>query len=195
MMNKNAWQGVALGMLAAVCVAALVVPSLGVHAADGGALANEPQGFGGSSPLVIPAAAFRSDGNDPDGFFFDFAGGYMNGDGTACLKAAVYLPQGAIVQGVYASVYDNAAGNVMVNLRRVDRSTGASDVMASLGTTTDGTSIQHVSDETIGFPEVRYPAYAYYATTCLNYADHRLYSVRIYYEYRRMFLPVVVREG
>ncbi len=29
---------------------------------------------------------------------------------------------------------------------------------------------------------ISYPTYAYYVTTCLNYADHRLYSVCIYYQ-------------
>lgn len=134
-----------------------------------------------SSPLVITAADFSSDGNDPDGFYFDFAGGYVNGNGTACLKAPAYLPHGAIVDSVYASLYDNAAGNVMVNLRRVNVSTGGSDAMASFGTSSDSTSIQDSSDATISYPEVSYPTYAYYVTTCLNYADHRLYSVRIYY--------------
>jgi len=40
-------------------------------------------GTGYTSPLVIPAADFTSDGSDPDGFFFDFSGGYINGSGTA----------------------------------------------------------------------------------------------------------------
>lgn len=140
-----------------------------------------PAGLDDASPLVIPAADFSSDGNDPDGFYFDFAGGYVNGDGTGCLKAPAYLPHGATVTSVHASLYDNAPGNVMVNLRRVDVVSGSSDVMASFGTVTDSTSIQHVADESINDAGVSHPAYAYYVTTCLNYADHRLYSVYIYY--------------
>lgn len=137
--------------------------------------------FGGSSFVFIPAAAFTSDGNDPDGFFFDFAGGYVNGSGTACLKAPVYLPHGVTVHSVYAFLYDNAAGNVLVNLRRVDVFSGASDVMAYLGTSSDSTTIQTSRDITINHPETSYPTYAYYLTTCLNYADHRLYAVSIYF--------------
>jgi len=34
------------------------------------------------SPLVIPAAGFSSEGTDPDGFCFNFAG-YVDGNGTA----------------------------------------------------------------------------------------------------------------
>jgi hypothetical protein len=134
-----------------------------------------------ASPLIIPAADFSSDGVDPDGFSFDFAGGYVNGDGTACLKAPAYLPDGASVASVYASLYDNAPGNVMVILRRVDNVSGVSDVMASFGTAIDSTTIQQMGDDSINEPDVVYPAFAYYVTTCLNYPDHRLYSVRIYY--------------
>ena len=152
--------------------------------ADASGSASEGQmldeaGYG--SPLVVPASDFSSDGNDPDGFYFDFAGGYVNGNGTACLKAPAYLPAGAAVTSVYASIYDNAAGNVMVNLRRVNVSSGSSDAMASFGTESDSTAIQQRGDTVINYPEVIHPDYAYYLTTCLNYADHRLYSVRIYY--------------
>jgi hypothetical protein len=138
-------------------------------------------GVGYTSPLVIPAADFSDDGNDPDGFYFDFAGGYINGDGTACLKAPVYLPNGVVVTSVWASLYDNAPGSVMVRMRRVDVSSGTSNVMASLGTESDSTAIQQRSDSSIGDAQIDYPSYAYYLTVCLNYAGHRLYSVRIYY--------------
>jgi hypothetical protein len=136
---------------------------------------------GYQSPLVISAADFSSDGFDPDGFFFSFAGGYINGDGSACLKAPAYLPKGATITSLYASLYDNADGNVTVNLRRVNRSTGATNVMASASTSSNSTSIQQRSDTSISYPDISYPTYAYYVTTCLSYANHRVYSVRIYY--------------
>jgi hypothetical protein len=136
---------------------------------------------GYQSPLVIPAADFSSDGDDPDGFFFNFAGGYINGDGSACLKAPAYLPKGATISSVYASLYDNASGDVTVNLRRVNRSTGATNKMATVSTTSNSTNIQQRSDISINYPTVSYPTYAYYVTTCLSYANHRIYSVRIYY--------------
>jgi hypothetical protein len=136
---------------------------------------------GYQSPLVISAADFSSDGFDPDGFYFSFAGGYINGDGSACLKAPAYLPQGATVTSVYASLYDNASDDVTVNLRRVNRSTGATDVMASVSTASNSTSIQQRGDTSISYPDISYPTYAYYVTTCLSYANHRVYAVRIYY--------------
>jgi len=201
MCNKYALKGIALGMLAALIVGLGIVPVL----ARGGdplllpmnqtlASPSGPQAFGGSAPLVIPAAAFTSDGFDPDGFFFSFSGGYVNGDGTTCLKAPAYLPKGAHVYAVYASLYDNASGSIAVNLRRVNRSTGVTKVMASMSTTSDSTSIQNWPDFSISYPDISYPAYAYYITTCLNSADHRLYSVRIYYHEYWAYLPLVLRE-
>jgi hypothetical protein len=193
MCSKNTLPGFVLGIVAAIMVVGFgFAPAL---AGDSDSLPLEPQGFGGSSLLVIPAAAFTSDGGDPDGFFFDFSGGYIDGSGTACLKAPAYLPDGAIITSVYASLYDNAAGNVTVDLRRVSVDTGTSNVMANLGTVADSTAIQQRSDTTIAYPEISYPDYAYFITTCLNSADHRLYSVQIYYEDRyKLYLPVVRRD-
>ena len=111
---------------------------------------------GYQSPLVIPTADFSSDGGDPDGFFFSFAGGYINGDGSACLKAPAYLPKEATVTAVYASLYDNADGTVTVNLRRVNRSTGATSVMAGVSTSSGSTSIQQRSDTSISYPEIQH---------------------------------------
>ena len=68
------------------------------------------------------------------------------------------------------------------------------NVMASMSTTSDSTSIQNWPDFSISYPDISYPEYAYYITTCLNSADHRLYSVRIYYHEYWAYLPLVLRE-
>jgi hypothetical protein len=133
------------------------------------------------SPLVVPAADFTSDGYDPDGFHFLFDGGYVDGTGTACLKAPAYLPNGATVVSVYASLYDNWPDtDIGVNLRRVNTVSGASSLMGTLWTDGASTSIQSVGDTSIDGATTN-ATYAYYLTTCLNSAQHRLYSVRIYY--------------
>ena len=136
------------------------------------------------SPLIIPAADFSSDGYDPDGFFFSFAGGYVDGTGstgTVCLKAPAYLPNGATVVSAYASVYDNEpSGVITLNLRRVNTLTGANDVMAVLFTASDSSIIESIGDTSIENANV-WNNYAYYVTLCLQHAEHRLYSVRIYY--------------
>ncbi len=133
------------------------------------------------SPLVISAADFSSDGGFPDGYFFDFETGYLEGDTFACLKAPAYLPHGVTVDYVGASLYDNATGRVTVNLKRVDVVSGAVNTMATLGTPWASTDIQSVGDNDIDYEEISYPAYAYFLTICLSSAEHRLYSVRIYY--------------
>ncbi|HSR30450.1 MAG TPA: hypothetical protein VLY63_07780 [Anaerolineae bacterium] len=134
-----------------------------------------------TSPLIIPAADFSSDGQAPGGFLFDFAGGHVKGATSACLKAPAYLPDEATVQGVYASLYDNAPGEVTVILRRVSMNSGVGELMAVLSTDVDTTTNQHPGTSSISHPVVDHLNYAYYLTTCLNSADHRLYSVRIYY--------------
>lgn len=136
------------------------------------------------SPLTVPAADFSSDGYDPDGFFFSFADGYVDGSGSTgsvCLKAPAYLPNGATVVSAYASVYDNdPSGIVTLNLRRVNTLTGANDVMAVLFTASDSSSIVSIGDTSIENANV-WNSYAYYVTLCLQSAENRLYSVRIYY--------------
>jgi hypothetical protein len=203
MRTKAAWQRTMLALLVVAIVMGLGIAPLLAYASErwelfahnlADPLADEPAGTG-LSLLVIPAAAFSSDGGFPDDFFFDFETGYLRGDNFACLKAPVYLPHGAVIDSIYASLYDNAYGNVAVTLRRVDVVSGSMEIMAAAGTTTDSTSIQQKEDITISYPEVSYPRYAYFLTTCLSSADHRVYSVRIYYAAHRVFLPMVLRDS
>ena len=138
-----------------------------------------------SSPLVIPAAAFSSDGYDPDSMFFDFYGGYVRGNSATdgCVKAPAYLPNGATITHLYATLYDkNASNPVWADLWRVNRLTGATDWMATVETTGASTSIQNLYTTSIDDPLVNYPDYAYYVTSCLLSSNLRLYSVRIYFQ-------------
>lgn len=134
------------------------------------------------SPLVIPAADFAPRGNGED-FYFTYSGGYVRG-GYGCVNAAAYLPQGATVEEVYATVYDNdGGGSVRIYVRRVDNFDGTVDDMAYMNTTNAGASpnVQVLSELTINQPDVEYPGYSYYVNTCLDSNDIRFYSVRFYY--------------
>jgi len=134
------------------------------------------------SPLVIPAADFRGDGGGTNAWYFLFSGGYLRGIGSYdCFMAPAHLPQGATVAWFYASVYKNAAGNIYVNLRRVSRLTGATNLMAQVLFDTNSTSIQSEVDGSIDYATVDYPNYAYFVHTCFTETAHRLYSIRIYY--------------
>lgn len=144
----------------------------------------------GPAPLVIPAAAFSPDGHDftsgNANYFFPFSSGYVQGGPNAygCLMAPAYLPNGVTVQEMWSSVYDNDASfNVFVTLWRVDNFTGTpAEIMAQVVTESDSTSIQALLDASIVGPVVEYPTYSYYVTTCLQSADIRLYSVRLYFQ-------------
>ncbi len=93
--------------------------------ADPAAVARElemaSKGIGGTSPLVIPAAAFASKGNSAGSSYFQMFSGYLQGSSLAggCVQAPVYLPQGVEIVSLYASLYDNdPTNNVYVTLTR-----------------------------------------------------------------------------
>jgi hypothetical protein len=167
--------------------------SAGGEAEGNGNTASDPPSDGAprgvesvySSPLIIPAADFRSDGYDPDSFFFSFGNGYAQGEhANTCMMAPAYLPNGATIEEIYASVYDNDANsgiNIWVRLYRVNNYSGAVNTMANMETTSQSTSIQVIEDTSISYPNVLYPDYSYYVGVCLESFDTRLYSVRLYY--------------
>lgn len=191
MFNSRPLRGFLVGVLAAVAVALVALPAV---AHDRHTLPQQeavPQGFDGLSPLVIPAAAFSP---RTWGETFSFLG-YTRG-GYGCVMAPAYLPDGATVEDVYASVYDNdGGGSVRIRMHRADNFDGTTDQMAYLATTGPGpvAAIQVVNDDTINEPEVSYPLYSYYVTTCLDSNDIRLYSVRIYYD-THLYLPAIIRD-
>lgn len=154
------------------------------------------------SPLVIPAAAFVSDGFSPESVFFPFGGGYLEGtsDNYGCVTAPVPVPNEVTIEKVFASVYDNdPARNIYIAVRRVDNFSGGTDLLASMSTTTAGAfaGIQVISALDINEPEVSYPDYSYYITTCVGSSQIRIYSVRIYYNTGQfpwtMFLPAILQ--
>lgn len=141
-----------------------------------------------SSSYVLPVADFRSDGGNPDGFFFSFLGGNIYGKdevivGT-CLMAPVYLPDGVTITGLYATVVDNDPSvQIWLRLYRLDNYSGGVVQVASAETPVEfaSSSMVYIFDDTISNPDVTYPTYSYYVGTCINDSDIHLYSVRIYY--------------
>lgn len=137
---------------------------------------------GYTSPLVIPAADFRSDGLAPSGYVFWFDLGRMEGSTGDCVMAPAYVPNGVTVFQFWASVYDNdAANNITVRLRRLNNYTGVMNEMAAVSTAGQSTSIQSLGDSIITDPIVLYPDYSYYVTACLSTANLRIYSARLWY--------------
>jgi hypothetical protein len=209
MFNRNALKGLALGLGLPLLLAALAWPDLASPGVASAAVTNAVPGaarpigagFSGGSPLVIPAAAFSSDGFDPDNYRFWFSTGAVEGRDSPptgnppCLKAPVYLPNWAEVYQFWASIYDNDISyNVPVLLRRVSNYDGlASVTMASVSSSGSSTTIQSVGDYTIDSPIIYYPDYSYYATVCLNGSDTKLYSARIWYTEKTLYLPLITR--
>ena len=59
------------------------------------------------APLVIPAAEFRNDGGNTEGFYQDPAGHLVGTGSNSTMFAPVYLPDGVTVTAMTAHVYDN----------------------------------------------------------------------------------------
>lgn len=200
-MNASRIQAFLAGALLALLVAMAAWPLVTrVTAQADTATADAPvvvQGFDGSSPFVVPAAAFQSDGFDPDSHFFPFGGGYLRGNSAAdgCVVAPVYVQEAVTLRAMWASVYDNSSTyNAYVNLRRIDNFTGAHTDMAFATTSgmPNSTNLRTVSDQTIQKPLILYPQYTYYLTTCLQSDQVRLYSVRLYFA-KLAFVPYIDR--
>jgi len=143
------------------------------------------KGIGGERVITIPAAAFGDNGNNPDTYRFYEPGGYIRGanGGGICGMAPVYLPHGATIDELWASVVDNdAAQNIYGFLARVDTTArNTSNSLATLHTSGASTAIQSISNLNIDYPEVDLDRYAYYLMACIDSADTRLYSVRVWY--------------
>ena len=146
--------------------------------------ANNAVNNGYSSPLVVPAADFRSDGDDPATTLLSFSGGYIAGtlSGSGCVIAPAYLPKDAVINTLQISAYDTDGSNqVAVSLRRVDNYSGAVTLLATASTSGSDASIVTPSVAVTANNTVAYPTYAYYLTTCLQTESLRLYAVSISY--------------
>lgn len=148
--------------------------------------------------LVIPAASFRSDGNNPEYSYFYFGGGHWHGSDTypTCMMAPVYLPDDVNIYQVWATIYDNGVNDFYITLLRQNNYTGAISQVASMSSTGQSTSLASLYDTSINYGEVGYPTSSYYLTTCLNGSEHRLYNVRVWYEFSYMnYLPILAKSN
>jgi len=135
------------------------------------------------SPLVIPAAEFAYSGVGSP-YNFTFTGGYVYG-GYSCGMAPLYLPHGAKVQIIAATLYDNSdPDSVRIYVYRVHNSTGIVQQMGYVSTLglLPSTSLRFPYDDTIDYSTINYPDYSYYAYGCMDSNQTRIYSLRVYYE-------------
>jgi hypothetical protein len=143
-----------------------------------------PKGFGDIRMQVVPAAAFKSKGNDSESTYFPILSGYIRGTSAAggCVQAPLYLPQGARIDGMFVTVYDNdASNNITVTLTRTDNYEYFTYTdLNNLSSSGSSTSMQNIGGYTLD-EVVTYPRYSYFVHTCLPTLDTRLYAVRVYF--------------
>lgn len=149
---------------------------------------------GGPGYALIPAAAFSSDGYIPDGFRYNFAGGYLYAteSGGVCLMAPVALVPGTTVNVLEATLNDSSAtASESFELSRVDLRTGTRDSMAYVASP-EGTTAGVVKfvDSTVDYGLVS-NEYAYQITTCARVAIY-FYGARVGYS-AQVFMPEVIK--
>ena len=179
-------------VLAAVCVCPQAGALEGVTIEGGHA-----KNFGGSSPLVIPAAAFSTKGNNAESHNFIWFAGFVKGTALAggCIQAPVYLPRWAQVYEMWVSMIDDDGSYdaSVILTRRSNTTLGDVDDMALASTSGSATAVRTFSDITVNEPLVMLPDYSYYVTTCLASENLKLYSVRLYYTEETIFIDAFER--
>lgn len=146
------------------------------------------RGLPGNDILVVPAAAFKSDGYLPDSRFFPFGGGYFVGTSMTygCMVASVNLPDGAIIREFFVSAYDNDVTiSFSLDLWRINNFDGSVDTLGAVQTTIPGAfaGIEILNDPSIAASFVVRPDFSYYLTSCLLSGNIRLYSARFHFEF------------
>lgn len=108
--------------------------------------------------------------------------------------APVYLPNYAKISSIFTSIYDNdATNNMWVDFYRLDNYTGTAEIIGTVNSTGSSTAIQTPYDYLSSNNLVDYPTYSYYVASCMGSADHRIYSVRVYFTLNRVFMPGILR--
>jgi len=139
-----------------------------------------------SDYLFIPARAFHGDAQtvDYDSYetriWMETSGGY--------LVAPVYLPQGAVVDGVFLFYKDNGTGYIRCELMRVNPD--ADGYVQQFPITTSGASpdVQHAVNwavtagtRTINNAVFTYYIRLYFSSSATGSTDYSVYGVRIHY--------------
>jgi hypothetical protein len=168
----------------AVVLVAASAPGAG--AAEGQSAEGETaKGFPASNPLVIPAAAFSTKGNDPQSHYMRWLEGYLEGTSSpgGCVQAPVYLPRFARVYQLWMSYIDEDGGNdfsVWFD-RTATFSAGGLQEMATVSSSGSDPNVRSVGDYSVNHPIVVHPDYSYYVSACLPSENTKLLSVRIWY--------------
>jgi hypothetical protein len=140
---------------------------------------------GHSPPMVIPAAAFHNDGDDPSGFYFH-PNGFIEGDGApVTMVAAVYLPDSATVESLtlHAVDWTNSCAVPSVNawLYRVPIIDSVLTTMAAVATSGSSSAMQTPTDTSVSGAVIHNNMYRYFVRVDLCSQLHDFYAVEIGY--------------
>ncbi|MCB0168861.1 MAG: hypothetical protein KDI79_31830 [Anaerolineae bacterium] len=142
----------------------------------------------GSGVEVIPIGAFRNDGNNVDGWFNLFSGGYIQNAGSqgACFMAPTYPPNGSTLTGIGISLLDKSSDKNLffAELKRVRLNTGVVDKLAGGDINwNDPNPVELFAPIASGTAAVS-NAYAYYFHLCFpanSGVDISLYGATLFY--------------
>ncbi len=144
------------------------------------------KGFPATSPLVIPAAAFATNGSDPSSHRMVWFEGYLAGTALpgGCVQAPAYLPDNTEITSFYISYIDEDGGqNFSVWLTRTTNTSVAPFLdLATITTSGSDPAVRTAWDTSIQQPIVNLPEYSYYVGACLPSSSTKLISARIYFE-------------
>lgn len=156
----------------------------GYAAADG---IEAPEVPGGSDPLVLPAAAFASDGDTPASYYLE--GAYVAGGTNVRLRAPVYLPAGAFISNFIAVTRDeNSSVNAHVYLHETPFGVLGEDLVVShLETSGSSSEIQYPSDYSVDHQTFS-GSRMYWVEAVLPGSDIRLYSVHVFFDDDALFV-------
>lgn len=139
------------------------------------------EGLAMGNQVILPPAAFSSDGYEPGGYFMSFAGGYItesaSSTGGTCLLAPIHFPAGATtIKSVTLYVEDtNASESQWFDFYRINLATGTPEMLGE-AYTVDSVGAAPLPI-TLSSKSIT-PAYAYQLTTCLS-SGVRLYGAII----------------
>jgi len=143
----------------------------------------------GSGIEVVPVSAFKHNGDNANGWFHSFPGGYIRNTSSsqACFMAPTYPPNGAtLTEFRFSLVDDNAGDDLFAFLRRVRLTTGSVDIIAGgafIGRDSP-IALEVFTMNIAPGAEVVSNAYAYYIDLCFpadSGTSMLFYGARLFY--------------
>lgn len=145
-----------------------------------------PKGPGGTSPMVLSAAAFSSDGDQPAGYYTP--GQFISGGAGVTMRAPVYLPAGAYLTDISAVVQDgHPSYDAHIYLHETQfGSFGADTEIVHLESSGSSSTLQYPADYNLDM--ACDPANKmYWVEAFLPADDIKLYSVHFFFADKVLF--------